>query len=548
MKKKIFRSVIAVAMTVLLASLVISTGLLYRYFNNFQVSQLKDALNFASSVVQNTKENAFETLDGSSYRFTWIASDGTVIFDTYADPNTMENHLSRDEVKQAFDYGKGSSERYSSTLTEKTLYEAVKLNDGTVLRVSISQKTVSALLFSMLPAVILVIFLAALVSMVLANRTAANIIEPLNSLDLEHPAKNDVYEELAPVLTKLNQQRRQISEQVGVLRQKTDEFEQITSSMREGLMLLDGSGKILSMNRAAAEIFSCKEDSRGTGFLTVDRSAEMREAVSKALNGTHSEFQAERGGRRYQFSVNGIRSDEQLLGTVILGFDVTERVYAERNRREFTANVTHELKTPLQSILGSAELLEKGLVKPEDTQRFLGNIKSEAARLVTLINDIIRLSQLDENNQEVGESVELLALAGEVAQVLSASAEKKNVTMLVEGEACTIHGVRRYLYEILYNLCDNAIRYNVENGSVTVRIGKKDGRPYLCVSDTGIGIPPEHHARIFERFYRVDKSHSKENGGTGLGLSIVYHAVRYHGGKISLKSQPGNGTAITITF
>lgn len=548
MKKKIFHSVIGVVMTVLLASLVISIGFLYSYFSKSQIQQLKNTLDLVSSSMHSTDENCLKGVNSSDYRFTLIDTDGVVIYDTHADISKMENHLDREEIKEALKNGKGSSARYSSTLTEKTFYEAVRLDDGKILRVSVSQKTATALLLSMLPYIIAVILLAAFISLFLANRMADNIIEPLGSLDLEHPSQNDVYEELSPILTKLNQQHRQIKEQLNTLRQKTDEFEQIISSMSEGLILLDNDGKVLSMNKAAVKIFSCSSDKTGSDFLTIDRSAEMNKAVNDALSGKHSQFRAEKNGNEYQFSVNCIRSEKQLLGVVILGFDITEKVYAERNRCEFTANVSHELKTPLQSIIGSAELLENGLVKPEDTGRFIGNIKNEASRLVNLINDIIRLSQLDENIEMISETVELTEVANEVVEVLSAFAEKNNVTMEVKGEPCTIQGVRRYIYEIFYNLCDNAIRYNVKNGKVTINIKKENNHTVISVSDTGIGIPAEHHSRIFERFYRVDKSHSKENGGTGLGLSIVNHAVRYHGGRLELKSVPGKGTTVKITI
>lgn len=549
MKKKIYRSVFSVAMTVLLVSLVLTTAFLYNYFNTSQIRQLKNTLDLASATVHGTEdESHLKELNNSVYRFTLIDTDGSVIYDTQVNFADMENHSEREEIKEAFETGRGSSVRYSSTLTEKTLYEAVRLEDGKVLRVSAAQKTVTALFLSMLPIAIAVILLAAAVSLALAGATAKKITEPLEGLDLEHPIKNDVYEELTPVLTKLNQQHKQIKAQVYELRRKTDELEQIISSMREGLVLLDGGGKVLSMNKSAAEIFSCNVHETGCDFLTVDRSIEMSKAVNSAINGVRSEFRAERNGKQYQFSVNCIQSGEQLIGIVILGFDITDRVFAERNRREFTANVTHELKTPLQSILGSAELLENGLVKPEDTERFIGNIKTEASRLVTLINDILRLSQLDENTEMARETVELTETAYEVVGVLSASAEKKNVTIAVEGEPCTVQGVRRYIYDILYNLCDNAIRYNTENGSVKISIGKEDNNAVISVSDTGIGIPPEHHSRIFERFYRVDKSHSRDNGGTGLGLSIVYHAVRCQGGTIELKSEVGKGTTVRIVI
>ncbi|MBQ8056924.1 MAG: PAS domain S-box protein, partial [Ruminococcus sp.] len=390
--------------------------------------------------------------------------------------------------------------------------------------------------------------LAIIISAFLARWLSKSIVKPLNTIDLENPVANDVYDELTPMLTKINKQHKQISKQMKELKRKADEFEQITSSMNEGLVLLDKTGVIISMNLSARKLFNTDEDSVGQNFLTVDRSLKMSRAVEDALSGKHSEFREQRDGSEYQFGVNTIESGGKIIGVVIISFDITETAFAERNRQEFTANVSHELKTPLQTIIGSAELFENGLVKPEDTQRFIGNIRREATRLVSLINDIIRLSQLDENMESVKEETDLLAIANEVKEVLTPSAKKKNVEITVSGESCKMQGVRRYLYEIIYNLCDNAIRYNNEGGKVNVDIKTESNNIVLSVSDNGIGIPLEHQARIFERFYRVDKSHSKETGGTGLGLSIVKHAVMYHGGKIKLDSTIGKGTVIRVIF
>ena len=353
---------------------------------------------------------------------------------------------------------------------------------------------------------------------------------------------------LAPILTKLKKQHKQIKSQMESIRRKSDEFEQIVSSMNEGLVLLDEHAMVLSMNQAAKKIFNLNRDIKGDDFLLYDRSSKMNKAIWDALEGNHSEYTEQRNGMEYQFTVNPIESSGKIKGVIILVFDITDRAFAERNRQEFTANVSHELKTPLQSIIGSAELLETGLVKEEDKGKFIGNIRKEASRLVTLINDIIRLSQLDEKGEVATEEVELMSVANEVAEVLSTAAAKKNVSLNIEGESCTITGVRRYIYEIIYNLCDNAIRYNVEGGKVTVNISKEDAHTVLSVSDTGIGIAPEHQSRIFERFYRVDKSHSKETGGTGLGLSIVKHAVQFHQAKVTLDSEVGKGTAVSVRF
>ena len=548
MTGKIFRSITIVAMTVLLASLVLATSFLHSYFNQTQVDQLKEELSIVAGSVDHAGEEYFNNFNSSIFRFTLVSPEGEVLYDTQANQDEMDNHLKREEIAEALETGTGSSSRYSSTLTEKTFYEATRLKNGNVLRISVSQVTVGALILGMLPAVCAIILVSVVVAIIMSNKMATSIVKPLNELDLEHPANNNTYEELTPILTKLNKQHKQIESQLALLREKSDELNQITASMSEGLILLDNKGFVLSMNEAAKKLFGIEHTPVGRDFLTVDRSSEMNRAINKAFEGNRSEFRETRNGNEYQFIINRTESEGKVIGLVILCLDVTDSAFAERNRKEFTANVSHELKTPLQSIIGSAELLENGLVKPEDTGRFIGNIKNEAQRLVSLINDIIRLSQLDEDAEIPTESVDLLEVANEVAEVLSASAAKRQVLVSVDGENCTINGIRRYLYEIIYNLCDNAIRYNKEGGKVNVSVKQDGENTVVTVSDTGIGIPPEHHSRIFERFYRVDKSHSKETGGTGLGLSIVKHAVAYHKGKVTLDSVPDEGTTITITF
>ena len=548
MTKKIFHSIFTVALVVLLASIGIATSFLYDYFNNSQVKQLNAELSLVADTVNEVGTQYFENFNSTVFRFTVVNMDGTVLYDTQANASEMENHADREEIAEAFRTGTGSSARNSSTLTEKTFYEAVRLENGDVLRISISQLTVGALILGMLPAIIAIILVAAVVAGILSHAMAKKVTEPLMQLDLEHPSNNCTYEELTPLLTKVHRQHKQIKAQMEALRRKSDEFEQIVSSMNEGLVLLDEHGTVLSMNTAAKKIFSVKKDIMGSDFLLIDRTSKMSKAILNALDGNRGEYTEERNGSEYQFTVNPTQSDGKVLGAVILVFDISDRAFAERNRQEFTANVTHELKTPLQSIIGSAELLENGLVKPEDTGRFVGNIRKEATRLVSLINDIIRLSQLDENNEAATETVELTGVAKEVVEVLTVLAAKKNVELIIEGEPQTIFGVRRYIYEIIYNLCDNAIRYNMDGGKVTIIIGKDNGRAFVAVKDTGIGIAPEHQSRIFERFYRVDKSHSKETGGTGLGLSIVKHAVQHHGGKITLESEVGKGTTVIVSF
>ncbi len=548
MSKKIFRAIISVAMVVLFASLSMACSFLYNYFSKSQISQLNEKLLFAVANANEMGAEYLERFDFSTYRYTLIAPDGRVLYDSQADIEQMENHLDREEVAEALQDGTGSSARYSATLTRRTVYEAARLDDGNVLRISISQITIGALVLGMLPAVSAIALISVAVSMLLSHRMASSIVKPLYELDLENPARQAVYEELTPILTKIRNQRRQIDRHIQELRQKSDEFRQITASMNEGLVLLDQNGFVISINAAAKKLFNTDDTAIGRDFLIVARTANISRAVVNSLDGAKAEFREEINGREYQFVVERTESEGKAVGVVILSFDVSEMALAERSRREFTANVSHELKTPLQSIIGSAELLESGLVKPEDTQRFVGNIKGEARRLVSLINDIIRLSQLDENSEPATETVALWDTANEVMDVLQVSAAKKQVELELVGDPCTMTGIRRYIYEIIYNLCDNAIRYNKEGGKVKLEIRSTEDRISLSVTDTGIGIPQEHQSRIFERFYRVDKSHSKETGGTGLGLSIVKHAVAYHKGTIRLDSKPDVGTTITVEF
>ena len=548
MTKRIFRATLLVGVAVLIASLALVMGVLYSYFGRVQESQLRDELSLAAVGVEKNGTDYLRALQSQQYRITWVRADGTVVYDTQADAETMENHAQRQEIQQALAAGEGESSRYSSTLLQKTVYYAQRLPDGTVLRLSAVRVTAGVLVLNMLQPILLVLAAALILSGVLAGRLARRITEPLNRLDLEHPLENDTYEELAPLLRRMEHQRRQIDRQMGELRQRSEEFDQITGSMNEGLVLLDEAGAILSINPAARRLLDADGDCVGQDFLTVDRDVTMSDALRQAAEQGHSEYRCERNGREYQFDVTRIQTEGRTAGTVLLVFDVTERAFAERNRREFTANVSHELKTPLQGIIGSAELLENGMVKQEDVPRFVGHIRAEAQRLVTLIGDIIRLSQLDEGEPMPTEPVELLAVAREAAENLRSAAETRNVTVEVTGTPATVSGVRRLLYEIVLNLCDNAIKYNTEGGRVEVEVAQDGGTAAVTVRDTGIGIPPEHQSRVFERFYRVDKSHSKASGGTGLGLSIVKHAVQYHHGVIQLKSEVGKGTEIRVTF
>ena len=544
MTSKIFRSTVLVAVIVLLCSLGIVMGVLYSHFTQVQVQQLKNELSLAVTGTEQYGNAFLENVEAERFRITWIDADGTVLFDTQGDQTIMENHADREEIREAFETGSGSAVRASATLTKQTFYEAQQLKDGTVLRISTNLESAWALMIGMLWPVILIASLAIGLSAILARRMAKKIVKPLNQLDLEQPLKNDIYEEISPLLHRIHRQHRQIAEHMEKLRHKADEFQQITSHMQEGLVLLDGEGNILSINPTAKRLFETESDCIGKSFLLIDRDSAMRSAVNDALDKGRGYARLRRNGRDYQFDLSRIQSDGAVIGVVVLAFDITERLNSEQMRREFSANVSHELKTPLQGIIGSAELLENGLAKPEDAPRFVGHIRKEASRLVNLIEDIIRLSQLDEGMALPTEEVDLLALSEEVKAILENSAAEKNVSICISGNGFTIQGVRRMLQEIVYNLCDNAIKYNVPGGSVEIHVENKK----LTVSDTGIGIPAEHKDRIFERFYRVDKSHSKASGGTGLGLSIVKHAVQYHKANIELNSTPGKGTSITILF
>ena len=544
MTKRIFRSIFAVAAVVLLLSLSVVLGVLYSHYSDVQWQQLESELELTLLGLEASGRAYLESIDSSDFRITWIDGSGAVLFDTQTETSSMDNHAQREEVMEALAYGKGTSQRYSDTLTTKMLYSAVRLSDGTVLRIAAAQDSVLALLLDTLAPILLIFAAAVVLSVLLARTMAKKIVDPLNDLDLDAPTQSQAYDELSPLLHRIDKQNKQINAQLALLKEKTDQFDEVTASMQEGLVLLDAEGKILSINPAAAKLFETGAACVGLDFLVIDRSSAMREGIHKALHGAHSEFRAARHGCEYQFGISPIRSGERLLGAVVLAFDVTEQVNSQRNRQEFTANVSHELKTPLQSILNSAQLLQSGLVKPEDNARFTSYICSEAERLLQLINDVIRLSQLDESGEFPQESVDLYAVSAQVLQSLLPSADQKQIAVELHGKSAVISGAYQLAYELVYNLCDNAIRYNRDGGRVIVTVGKNS----ITVRDTGIGIPQEHHARIFERFYRVDKSHSRETGGTGLGLSIAKHAAQRLGARITLHSTVGEGTTMEITF
>ena len=549
MTKRIFRAICLVALAVFLASVTLIMGILYDYFSQVQQDQLRIEAGLAARGVEENGAAYFEGLDTQSYRITWIGADGTVLFDSDSDASAMENHLEREEVKQAMASGFGHSARYSSTLMERLLYSAQRLEDGSVIRLAITQNSVLTIMLGLIQPVLLVSLVAVILALALASRVSKTVVRPLNELNLDEPLNNEGFDELSPLLRRIDSQQRQLKGQALELKQKKDEFLAVTSNMSEGLVLLNSSGTILSINNAALTILDADKSSVGQDILTVNRSLEMQKLLEEAKAGQRSETKLCLTGREYQLDASPIVSGGNIGGVALLLFDITERENAEQLRREFTANVSHELKTPLHSISGCAELMKNGMVKPEDTVRFAGQIYSEAQRLINLIEDIIRLSRLDEGAEDMQrERIDLYALSGSVIDSLGNEAKENKITVELCGGPAFIWGVRQLVSGMIYNLLDNAIKYNKANGSVKLSVSNEGEFSLLNVSDTGIGIPPEHQSRVFERFYRVDKSHSKEVGGTGLGLSIVKHSAMVHNAKIDLQSTPGKGTSITVRF
>ena len=548
MTKKIFKSVLLVAVVMVLFCCTFILGILYRHFTTIEEEQLGAQLGFVVTGVENGGVDYLKSLTEKKYRITWVEPDGTVKFDNKIDASKMENHVNREEIKESLKFGRGECTRYSSTLTQRTIYYAKKINDGSVIRISISQETVLKLLFSMISPMAITILLAVILSSLLARGVSKKVVEPLNNLDLNKPLQNDAYGEIAPLLRHIEHQHRQIDEQVLELRQKKDEFQATIENMDEGLILLDAKNSIISINPAAKKIFGTTDECLGKDFLTVERNTSVGNTIKEAMEKGKAEIILKRYGLDYQLGISKIESAGKTLGAVLLAVDVTEKNNAERKRREFSANESHELKTPLQSIIGSAELMENNLVKEDDMPRFVGHIRKEAERLVNLVEDIIRLSWLDENRDMETELVSLKDIAAETKEALENTANEKNVTINISGEDIKLHGVRSLLYEIVYNLCENGIKYNKEGGKVDITLSKEAGKDILVVEDTGIGIKEEQQSRIFERFYRVDKSRSKETGGTGLGLSIVKHAAMYHNADVTLESTEGQGSKFTVIF
>ena len=549
MTQRIFKSIFFVAVMVFVASVLIILGFLYGYFSDVQTTQLKMQTELAAHGVNLDGEAYFDGLEAEDYRVTWIATNGTVLYDNYGDESAMENHLWREEVREALKYGFGESERNSSTLEERALYAAQRLNDGTVIRLSIAQSSILTLILGMLQPMCTVFAIALILSLFLAYRLAKNIVEPLNKLNLDEPLKNENYDELAPLLRRIAWQQKELSKKSSELQNRQNEFEAVTDSMNEGLVLMNYKGTILSINEAAARLLDTGHESVGKNILTINRNMELQEILSKALAGETAQKVVAIKEGYYQIEASPVVADGAISGMALLIFDVTERENAEQMRREFTANVSHELKTPLHTISGYAELMKAGIVKSDDVPNFASKIYGEAQRLSQLVEDILNLSHLDEGAEGMTRmEVDVYALCEATIKSLETEAEGADVKMSLAGKSATINGIPQLLASIVYNLCDNAIKYNKEGGSVNVTVTDKDTEVIVSVNDTGIGIPPEHLDRIFERFYRVDKSHSKEVGGTGLGLSIVKHAVKIHDAKVDVTSTVGEGTTITVAL
>jgi len=549
MTSRIFRSIFFTAAGVFLASVMLFMWVLYDYFSGVQKSQLRIQTNLAARVVANEGAEYFEDLETEGFRITWINENGTVLFDSEKNSAEMENHLEREEIKQALAEGFGESSRYSATLTEQSFYCARRLPDGTVIRLSVMQSSLLTLTLGMIQPLCAIFAGALILSLVLASRLAKKIVKPLNELDLDEPLNNECYDEIAPLLTRLNSQQIQIRRQSDELKQKRREFEAVTTGMTEGIVLLNDKHEILSINPAAQKILGAEGSPVGQNVISVNRSPVLRDVLTKADTGVHSETIAELCGGSYEIGASPIFSDGKVCGSALLLLDVTEKEKAEQLRREFTANVSHELKTPLQSISGYAELMANGMAMPKDIADFSGRIYSESRRMIRLVDDIIKLSRLDEGAEDMKrEDADIYALAQETTAALLPQAESMGVSISLEGEPTVVNGIPRLLQEIIFNLCDNAVKYNRAGGSVTVTVRGDNDSARLTVSDTGIGIPEKHLGRIFERFYRVDKSRSKEVSGTGLGLSIVKHAALAHNAKIETQSKVGQGTSITVIF
>ncbi len=554
MNKKIFRSSLLTVCLVLAATIALIMGLLFHFFEKQIQKELANEAGFLAHALENEGAGYFDSFDNKNNklagnnRITWIDENGTVLFDSRADVSELDNHADRDEIKTAMKEGKGMSTRYSKTLTEKTVNYAIRLSDGSILRVSTEQYTVVTILMGMLQPILFIMFVALILTLVLSARVSKAIIEPINKLDLEIPENNDTYEELTPLLRKIADQKETIGEQLADARKKQKEFNLITENMSEGFLVIDADANLLTYNSAALNLLEITPPA-DRSVLLFCRAKEFRGVISDVLSGIKAENTMVREERSYSLIANPVYEKESVIGAVVVILDITEREKRDMLRREFTANVSHELKTPLTSISGFAELMKAGDVLENDVTDFSKSIYDEAQRLITLVNDIIKISELDgQSIPYEKETVDLYELSKEVIGRLEKEADKKNITFHLIGGRAEIIGVHKILEEMLYNLCDNAIKYNKENGTVDVLVNQTGDGVNVIVRDTGIGIPISHQDRVFERFYRVDKSHSKKVGGTGLGLAIVKHGALYHHAKLSLESTVDVGTVVTIAF
>ena len=552
MTKKIFQSTITVVIAMLLLSFLLITGVLYQHFEQMQLNQMQSMATFVMQGAEEDGVDYFKDLKETSVRVTWIAADGTVLYDNCYDASKMENHRNRQEVKEALTAESGTSIRRSSTLSEHTIYYARRMPDGSVMRLATAQSSVWFLIGGLLSPVLFIFLAACVLAGVLSYRVSKKIVRPLSEIDLKHPEQVDTYEELSPFLQRIAMQNQEIDAQMAEIRKQQQEFSMITENMSEGLLVVDRNYQLLSYNKSAVRIFGISNPAAVRNVLAVNRSREFREAVENAWKGRHTQQRLQMGERIYQVITNAVSDPEDtgdLLGAVILVLDVTEREEQEKYRREFTANVSHELKTPLTSISGIAEIMKNGIVRQEDIPHFAGKIYDESQRLITLIGDIIRLSQLDENEVPLErEQVDMLELARDVVDSLQSVAQQNGILLAVHGTHGVVYGVRRVLHEMVYNLCDNAVKYNHAGGRVWVSVMTEKQTVSVSVRDTGIGIPAAQQSRVFERFYRVDKSHSKAVGGTGLGLSIVKHGAVLHHAEITLHSELEKGTEIILKF
>ena len=548
MTKQIFRSILAVSMAVLLASLVLITGVLYGYFQDRVLNELAVRTEYAARGVELDGEAYLESGLPGNDRVTWVDGDGTVLYDNTEPADDLDNHAQREEIREALQLGKGWAVRYSDTLAQQTIYYALRLTDGTVLRLSDTQYSAWTLVVQVLQPVAVMVLLVLVLALVLSSAVAKKIVRPINAIDPNDPSGADTYEELAPLLTKLRSQRRQIHQQMLDLRRRQQEFAAITENMSEGFLVIDPETRVLSYNSAAVRLLRARQPGEeGASALELNREAGFRRCVEEALAGRRCEELLERDDECRRVLANPVERDGRVTGALLVILDVTEKEQREALRREFTANVSHELKTPLTSILGTAEILENNMVQPVDIPHFAGNIRRETERLIGLVNDIIKLSRLDEGGPaSTWETVDLHQLAGRVLEQLTDAAKRKDVTLELRGETALARGVPQIVEEVVYNLCDNAVAYNRQGGSVTVTVENTPQGARVAVADTGIGIPRDAQSRVFERFYRVDKSHS--SGGTGLGLSIVKHGAAYLGARVELESEPGRGSTFTLTF